>query len=165
MAQLWLQQEVKDLEGHETKGKYSPYLVVDHMAMINHMFAIKDIVASKKFAVIVPNAGENIFYESLLLYFCVVILTYKCRKRESMTFLLFSVVQQLDAMKKLDWRARNAIRWLEKQFQHGNDIFTCLTPYLHIDSICYLKGNITKYPYLISYLIFPEISIQFVYFL
>ena len=59
MAQLWLQQEVKDLEGHETKGKYSPYLVVDHMAMINHMFAIKDIVASKKFAVIVPNAGEN----------------------------------------------------------------------------------------------------------
>jgi len=86
MAQLWLQQEVKDLEGHETKGKYSPYLVVDHMAMINHMFAIKDIVASKKFAVIVPNA----------------------------------VVQQLDAMKKLDGRARNAIRWLEKQFQHGN---------------------------------------------
>ena len=60
MAHLWLQQEVKDLEtGHETKGKYSsPYLVVDHMAMINHMFAIKDIVASKKFAVIVPNAGE-----------------------------------------------------------------------------------------------------------
>ena len=78
MAQLWLQQEVKDLEGHETKGKYSPYLVVDHMAMINHMFAIKDIVASKKFAVIVPNAGENIYYKSLLLYFCEVILTYKC---------------------------------------------------------------------------------------
>jgi len=88
MAQLWLQQEVKDLEtGHETKGKYSsPYLVVNHMAMINHMFAIKDIVASKKFAVIVPNA----------------------------------VVQQLDSMKKSDGRARNAIRWLEKQFQQGN---------------------------------------------
>lgn len=56
MAQLWLQQEVKDLE-HETKGKYSPYLVVDHTAMINHMFAIKDIVASKRFAIVVPTAG------------------------------------------------------------------------------------------------------------
>ena len=137
MAQLWLQQEVKDLEGHETKGKYSPYLVVDHMAMINHMFAIKDIVASKKFAVIVPNAGENIYYKSLL-YFCVAILTYKCRKRESMTFLLFSVVQQLDAMKKLDGRARNAIRWLEKQFQHGNNIFTYLTPYRILIQFVYL---------------------------
>ena len=54
MAQLWLQQEVKDLEtGHEqTKGKYSPYLFVDHLAFINHLFVIKDIVASKKFAVI-----------------------------------------------------------------------------------------------------------------
>ena len=60
MAQLWLQQEVKDLEAghHDTKGKYSPYLVVHHMAMINHLFAIKDIVASKRFAVIVPISGE-----------------------------------------------------------------------------------------------------------
>ena len=39
-------------------------------------------------------------------------------------------------MKKLDGRARNAIRWLEKQFQHGNNIFTYLTPYTYIDSIC-----------------------------
>lgn len=52
--------------------------------MMNHMFAIRDIVASKKFAVIVPNA----------------------------------VVQQLDGMKK-ELKARNAIRWLEKQFQLG----------------------------------------------
>ena len=29
MAQLWLQQEVKDLEGHEEL--YSPYLVIDHL--------------------------------------------------------------------------------------------------------------------------------------
>ena len=147
MAQLWLQQEVKDLEGHETKGKYSPYLVVDHMAMINHMFAIKDIVASKKFAVIVPNAGENIYYKSLL-YFSVAILTYKCRKRESMTFLLFSVVQQLDAMKKLDGRARNAIRWLEKQFQHGNDIFTYLTLNILIQFVTFKKISLLDFiPY------------------
>ena len=52
--------------------------------MMNHMFAIRDIVASKKIAVIVPNA----------------------------------VVQQLDGMKK-ELKARNAIRWLEKQFQLG----------------------------------------------
>ena len=31
MAQLWLQQEVKDLEGHEEL--YSPYLVIDHLGM------------------------------------------------------------------------------------------------------------------------------------
>ena len=31
MAQLWLQQEVKDLEGHEEL--YSPYLVIDHLGI------------------------------------------------------------------------------------------------------------------------------------
>ena len=41
-------------------------------------------------------------------------------------------------MKKLDGRARNAIRWLEKQFQQGNNIFTYLTPYILIQFV-YLK--------------------------
>ena len=79
MAQLWLQQEVKDLEtGHETKGKYSsPYLVVDHMAMINHMFAIKDIVASKKFAVIVPNAGEEEQKKNSVKKMCLIFFSVK----------------------------------------------------------------------------------------
>ena len=63
------------------KDIYISYLF---LAMMHHMFAIRDIVASKKFAVIVPNA----------------------------------VVQQLDGMKK-ELKARNAIRWLEKQFQLG----------------------------------------------
>ena len=60
MAQLWLQQEVQDLEGQESRGKYSPYIVVDQTAiMINHMAFIKDILASKRFLVIVPQAGEK----------------------------------------------------------------------------------------------------------
>ena len=41
MAQLWLQQEVKELEGKSSSGRgsfrgmvqYSPYIVVDHLAM------------------------------------------------------------------------------------------------------------------------------------
>ena len=57
MAQLWLQQEVKDLERLESFGYSSTYIIVDHLAMIHHMFAVKDIVACKRFAVIVPSTG------------------------------------------------------------------------------------------------------------
>ena len=62
MAQLWLQQEVKDLErNYDNVSKnhkgYSTYVIVDHLAMIHHMFAVKDSVACKRFALIVPSAG------------------------------------------------------------------------------------------------------------
>ena len=58
MAQLWLQQEVRDLENQE---KYSSsYLVVDASALIHHLFAVKDILATKKFAIIVPNSGKTL---------------------------------------------------------------------------------------------------------
>ena len=36
-----------------------------------------------------------------------------------LTNFISTVVQQLDSLKKSDVRARNAIRWLEKQFQAG----------------------------------------------
>ncbi|TRY67907.1 hypothetical protein TCAL_05253 [Tigriopus californicus] len=90
MAKLWLQQEVNDLEG-KTKSlrgyaHYSPYLVLDHFALSEHLELIKDIVYSKKFAVIVPTV----------------------------------VIHDLDDMKKSSPGARNAIRWLEKQFHQGN---------------------------------------------
>lgn len=64
MAHLWLQQEVKDLEGHEdagAKGKFSLYIIVDHTAMVNHMPTIQDIVATKRFAIVVPTAGKRPF--------------------------------------------------------------------------------------------------------
>ena len=38
MAQLWLQQEVKDLEGHEEL--YSPYLVIDHLGNFTLLFIL-----------------------------------------------------------------------------------------------------------------------------
>ncbi len=92
MAQLWLQQEVEDLESGGRAGQngylsqYSPYLVIDHFALIRNTNLVKDVVSSKRFAVIIPK----------------------------------TVVQELDGMKKDDIRARHAIRWLEKQFQEGN---------------------------------------------
>jgi hypothetical protein len=61
MAQLWLQQEVRDLEiaGSHEVNKRSPYLIIDHLVMVKDFFKIKDIVASKRFAVIVPSAGTK----------------------------------------------------------------------------------------------------------
>ncbi len=61
MAQLWLQQEVKDLEsgGHAGQNgylsQYSPYLVIDHFALIRNTNLVKDVVSSKRFAVIIPK--------------------------------------------------------------------------------------------------------------
>ena len=94
MAQLWLQQEVNELEGRGSSKRggfrgfahYSPYIVVDHLAISRHLPLVKEIVASKKFAVIIPSA----------------------------------VIQELDDMKKAESGARTAIRWLEKQFRDGN---------------------------------------------
>ena len=96
MARLWLQQEVHDLEGKGSGGgskgtfkgfaHYSPYIVVDHFALSAHFNLVKEVVASKKFAVIIPTA----------------------------------VIQELDGLKKNNSGARNAIRWLEKQFHDGN---------------------------------------------
>ena len=45
MAQLWLQQDVKELEGKSSSGcgsfrgmvQYSPYIVVDHLAISKTM--------------------------------------------------------------------------------------------------------------------------------
>lgn len=106
MAQLWLQQEVKDLE--RNYENYSTYVIVDHLAMIHHMFAVKDIVACKRFAVIVPSTGRAVILFILYLL-----------AGGNLKLSLLSVVQQLDSLKKSDVRARNAIRWLEKQFQAG----------------------------------------------
>ena len=72
MAQLWLQQEVHDLEGKGSNSKgtfrgfahYSPYIVVDHFALTAHFNLVKEVVASKKFAVIIPTAGK----EMLILF-------------------------------------------------------------------------------------------------
>uniref|UniRef100_A0A0K2U7J6 Uncharacterized protein n=1 Tax=Lepeophtheirus salmonis TaxID=72036 RepID=A0A0K2U7J6_LEPSM len=55
MAHLWLKQEVENLEEKESK-MFSPYIIVDHWAIVKHIRTIKNIVAAKKFTVIIPSA-------------------------------------------------------------------------------------------------------------
>ena len=56
--------QVNELEGRGSSKRggfrgfahYSPYIVVDHAAISRHLNLVKEIVASKKFAVIIPSA-------------------------------------------------------------------------------------------------------------
>ncbi len=77
MAHLWLQQEVHELEcdsvrrngggggGGTLRGfaHYSPYVVVDHLALSKRLALVKEVVASRKFAVVVPTAVIQILDE------------------------------------------------------------------------------------------------------
>ena len=55
MAQLWLQQEVKDLEmGNRVNSR--TYIVIDHWALISHLNLVKDVVDSRRFVVVIPSA-------------------------------------------------------------------------------------------------------------
>lgn len=61
MGQLWLQAEVKDLESRvrKTPCDFSPYLVVDAEALIEHIFLIKQLVGSRQFIVVIPAVGKS----------------------------------------------------------------------------------------------------------
>jgi hypothetical protein len=58
---------VNDLEGKGSKNRggfrgfasYSPYIVVDHLAISKHLSLVKEVVASKRFAVIIPTSGKH----------------------------------------------------------------------------------------------------------
>ncbi|KAL0270450.1 UNVERIFIED_CONTAM: hypothetical protein PYX00_007862 [Menopon gallinae] len=88
MGQLWLKAEVRDLESRVRKraGNFSPYLVIDCEALIEHIVLVKQLVGSRQFIVIIPTV----------------------------------VLSHLDECKRDSGRARETIRWLESQFQHGN---------------------------------------------
>ena len=90
MAQLWLQQEVKELErGRKVLRNFahhSPYVILDHSSFCQSLKRVKDVVSLKKFIAVVP----------------------------------IEVIQTLDDLKKSNSGARNAIKWLERQFQDGN---------------------------------------------
>ena len=85
MAQLWLQQEVRDLE-KGSRVTHRTYVIVDHWALISHLNLVKDVVDSRRYVVIIPS----------------------------------TTIQQLDDMKRRNNEAREASRWLERQFQRGN---------------------------------------------
>lgn len=60
MGQLWLKAEVRDLESRVRRraGNFSPYLVVDSEALIEHIVLVKQLVGSRQFIVIIPAVGE-----------------------------------------------------------------------------------------------------------
>lgn len=59
MGQLWLKAEVRDLESRVRRraGNFSPYLVVDSEALIEHIVLVKQLVGSRQFIVIIPTVG------------------------------------------------------------------------------------------------------------
>lgn len=92
MGQLWLRAQVRELESRVQQQRrrgnatLSPYLAVDCDALTAHMPLVKQLVAARRFIVLIPGV----------------------------------VVCALDELKREVGRAREAIRWLEAQFQRGN---------------------------------------------
>lgn len=62
MGKLWLRHEIEDLEARMSKRPLilTPYLVVDTKALINHLPVVKNLVKTKKFVVLIPNAGKTV---------------------------------------------------------------------------------------------------------
>lgn len=112
MGQLWLASEVRALESRvRGKASLSPYLVLDADALIKFTYMVKHLVHSRKFIVVIPSAGELLFFYPLNRY-----------------LLFFAVVSALDDLKREQSEARDAIRWLESQFHRGNRFFRAQRP-------------------------------------
>ena len=50
--------KVQDLEGRSF-AYFTPYLVVDHWAIAGHLGLVMDIMAARKFAIIIPETGSK----------------------------------------------------------------------------------------------------------
>lgn len=61
MGKLWLQHEIETLEKKISKRPLimTPYLVVDTKSLIYHLPIVKNLVKTKKFVVLIPNAGKT----------------------------------------------------------------------------------------------------------
>ena len=70
MGQLWLKAEVRDLESRVRRkaGNFSPYLVVDSEALIEHIVLVKQLVGSRQFIVIIPTVGK-LFNKKFFIFF------------------------------------------------------------------------------------------------
>lgn len=62
MHSLWLRGEVRALESqkHRKVPVFSPYLAVDVDALIHHTRLVKQLVAARKFIILIPTVGEYI---------------------------------------------------------------------------------------------------------
>ncbi|XP_065334944.1 nonsense-mediated mRNA decay factor SMG5 isoform X1 [Cloeon dipterum] len=90
MGQLWLQEEVRNLESRVSHGKgncaFSPYIVVDSSALLSKLHLVKLLIKSKQFVVVIPSV----------------------------------VLEGLDNIKKESGSARESVRFLEILFREGN---------------------------------------------
>lgn len=72
MGRLWLRNEVQTLESKVAKKPathFTPYLVMDASALADYSTTVKHLVKSKKFVVLIPNAGEQKKLLFFRLYF------------------------------------------------------------------------------------------------
>lgn len=60
MGELWLRNEVKTLESKIKKpiNNFTPYLVVDAKSLADYTTIVKNLIKTKKFVVLIPNAGK-----------------------------------------------------------------------------------------------------------
>lgn len=75
LTKMWLASEVRALENRVGgvgvgygggKATLSPYLVLDADALIRYTYAVKQLVHSRKFVVIVPSTGKYCYSEGLV---------------------------------------------------------------------------------------------------
>lgn len=140
MGQLWLRAEVQNLESsvkRESKGAtFSPYLVLDVDALTKYYHIVGQLIASRKFIMVVPSVGKKFvfhlgsdetFSNLLKLIFC--------------PLFMFSVLSALDQLKRESVLARDAIRWLEFQFKKGSRFLRAQTSseVLHLPLVSYPK--------------------------
>lgn len=78
MGKLWLRNEVKTLESKVSKKpdqNFTPYLVMDTMALTDFATIVKSLIKTKKFVVLVPNAG-NFKYSWAFLKILLILLRF-----------------------------------------------------------------------------------------
>lgn len=63
MGKLWLQHEIETLEAKISKTPIvmTPYLVVDIKSLVNHLPIVKDLMTTRRFVILIPNAGRFFF--------------------------------------------------------------------------------------------------------
>lgn len=61
MGKLWLRNEVKTLESKVSRKpttNFTPYLVMDAKSLTDYATIVKNLIKTKKFVVLIPNAGK-----------------------------------------------------------------------------------------------------------
>lgn len=69
MGKLWLKSEIQSLESKKHSSvALTPYIMLDSNCLTDYLYIVKNLVKSKKFVVLIPNAGKlnvYLFLESI----------------------------------------------------------------------------------------------------